>query len=270
MTFPASLLHVGANTITISIRQIGGRYFADHVMYDYVRLELTGYVPPPPAGVAAYAGNNCNLVCWPVTPGATSYNIFRTTTSGSNYTLITNGLTGPVCGSGTNNATYLDTNAVNGTTYYYVVQSVNPGGQQHQFAGKPRRDAVRRHLSASAPAAPTGLAVGSVAHQSVTLNWSASSGANFYTVYRSTLVNTGGGSSNTLSTIVLNNTNTGTSYTDTSPTDGSIYSYYVTATSAGGTSGNSNFGRGRASARGARPPRPVRSRANSCRPPTSR
>ena len=38
-------------------------------MYDYLRLELTGYVPPPPASVAAYAGNNCNLVCWPVTPG---------------------------------------------------------------------------------------------------------------------------------------------------------------------------------------------------------
>ena len=53
-------------------------------------------------------------------------------------------------------------------------------------------------------------------------------------------MNTGGGSSNTLSTIVLNNTNTGTSYTDISPTDGSIYSYYVTATSAGGTSGGSS------------------------------
>ena len=34
--------------------------------------------------------------------------------------------------------------------------------------------------------------------------------------YRSTLVNSGGGSSNTLSTIILNNTNTGTTYTDTS------------------------------------------------------
>ena len=97
-------------------------------MYDYLRLELTGYVPPPPASVAAYAGNNCNLVCWPVTPGATSYNILRSTTSGSGYVSITNGVTGPVCGSGANNATYLDTTAVNGTTYYYVVQSVNPAG----------------------------------------------------------------------------------------------------------------------------------------------
>jgi autotransporter-associated beta strand protein len=73
----------------------------------------------------------------------------------------------------------------------------------------------------------------------VTLNWSASSGANYYTVYRSTLVDTLGGASNTLSTTVLNNTNTDTSYTDTSPTDGSIYSYSVTATSAGGASAGS-------------------------------
>ena len=28
----------------------------NHAMYDYIRLELTGYVPPPPASVAAYRG----------------------------------------------------------------------------------------------------------------------------------------------------------------------------------------------------------------------
>jgi len=52
-------------------------------------------------------------------------------------------------------------------------------------------------------------------------------------------VNTGGGSSNTLSTIILNNAVTNTSFTDASPTDGSIYSYFITAASPGGTSGNS-------------------------------
>ena len=207
-------------------------------MYDYIRLELTGYVPPPPTSVAAYAGNNCNLISWPVTPGATSYNIFNTTTSGSNYTLVASGVTGPVCGSGYNNATYLDTNAVNGTAYYYVVQSVNPVGNSTNSPESPGAT-PDAGIFTGAPAAPTDLTVGSVAHHSVTLNWSASTGANFYTVYRSTLVDTLGGASNTLSTIVLNNTNTGTSYTDTSPTDGSIYNYFVTATSAGGTSGNS-------------------------------
>ncbi|MDQ2732643.1 MAG: hypothetical protein M3Y56_13375, partial [Armatimonadota bacterium] len=42
-----------------------------------------------------------------------------------------------------------------------------------------------------------------------------------------------------LRTIVLDDAITGTSYTDSSPTDGRIYRYYVRATSAGGASGPS-------------------------------
>ena len=236
ITFAASLLQVGQNTIILTMRKAD--YFANHAMYDYLRLELTGYVPPAPASVTAYAGNNSNLICWPVTPGATSYNLLRSTTSGSGYVSITNGVTGPVCGSGFNNATYLDTSAANGTTYYYVVRSANTVGSSvnsSQSSGVTPSVGI----SSSAPAAPTGLAVGSATHQNVTLNWSAAPGANFYTINRSTLFNNGGGASNILGTIVLANNVTGTTYTDTSPTDGSLYRYVVTATSAGGTSGNS-------------------------------
>ena len=238
INFPAAMLHAGANTINIGIRQTGGSYFADHAMYDYIRLELGGYIPPPPASAVAYAGNNCNLVCWPIVPGATSYNILRSTNASSNFASVTNGVTGAVCGSGAVNATWLDTTAGNGTNYYYVVRAVNPTGSSTNspasFSTTPSAG-----ISASAPAAPTGLTVGSVAHQSVTLNWSAATGANYYSVYRSTLANTGGGSSNVLSTILLNNADTNTTYTDTTPNDGSIYSYVVTATSAGGISTNS-------------------------------
>jgi hypothetical protein len=56
--FPASLLKAGQNTINVNMRR--GGYFANCAEYDYLRLELTGYVPPPPSGVTAYAGNNCN------------------------------------------------------------------------------------------------------------------------------------------------------------------------------------------------------------------
>ncbi len=236
LTFPAGLLQQGQNTLTINMRK--GSSFFPHAMYDYIRLELSGYVPPAPASIVAYAGNTSVLLSWPVTPGATSYNILRSTTSGSGYVPITNGVVGPVCGSGWNNATCLDTSAANGTTYYYVVQSVNPGGASTNSppsAGATPSGA----LSTGAPAAPIGLAVTSVGHQSVTLNWNASPGANFYSVYRSTLVDNLGGASNVLGTIVLNNTNAGTTYTDTALTDGSIYSYFITATSAGGTSANS-------------------------------
>ena len=236
--FAASLLQAGQNIITLNMRNGGGAAGKNHAMYDYLRLELTGYVPPPPESVAAYPGNHGVLIGWPVTPGATGYNVLRTTTSGSGYVSITNGVTGPVCGSGYSNATFLDTTAVNGSTYYYVVQSVNPVGTS---TSSPESSGATPggSFSTSAPAAPTGLTVGSVGHQSLTLNWNASSGANFYTIYRSTLFDNGGGASNVLRTIVLANNITDTTYTDTSPTDGSIYSYFVTATSAGGTSGYS-------------------------------
>jgi autotransporter-associated beta strand protein len=235
-TFSGSLLQQGQNTVTLNMRK--GGYFANHAMYDYIRLEMQTYIPPPPASVLAYPGNNGSLVCWPVTPGATSYNVLRSTASGNGYIALTNGVIGPVSGSGWNNATLVDTTAVNGTMYYYVVQSVNTVGasaNSPQSAGT----SPAGSLSAAPPAAPTGLTATSAGHQSVALNWSASSGANFYTVYRSTLVNNGGGASNVLGTIVLANNVTGTTYTDTSPTDGAIYSYAVVATSAGGTSGNS-------------------------------
>ena len=240
INFPAAVLHAGANTINIGIRQIGGSYFADHAMYDYIRLEMTGYVPPPPASATAFAGNNCNLVTWPVVPGATGYSILRSTNASSGFVSITNGVTGPVCGCGAVNASWLDNTAGNGTNYFYAVRAFNPTGSSTSsptsFGTTPSAG-----NSTSAPAAPTGLAVGGVAHQSVTLNWGASSGANYYSVYRSTLANSGGGSSNVLSTILLNNAVTNTSYTDASPTDGSICRYFVTATGAGGTSTNSAF-----------------------------
>lgn len=236
ITFPANLLKQGNNAITINMRK--GGYFANHAMYDYIRLELTGYVPPAPTEVLAYPGSDCNLVCWPVTPGATSYNVFRSTTPGSGYASITNGVVGPVCGSGWDNATWIDPTAINGTTYYYEVQSVNPDGvsaNSPQSAGA----TPSASMSTSAPAAPIGLTVSSVAHHSVSLAWDASPGANYYTVYRFTLYDNGGGASNILNTIVLDNNVSGDTYSDDSPSDGSIYSYYVTATSPGGTSGNS-------------------------------
>lgn len=232
---PSTYLRQGQNTITLNMRKGGS--FDNHAMYDYIRLELPGYVPPPPASVAAYAGNNSNLICWPVTPGATSYNVLRSLTSGNNFVSITNGVIGPVCGSGWNNAAFLDTNVVNGTSYYYVVQSANPvGGSTNSPQASATPSAA---ISPAPPAAPLGLAVSTAAHQSITLTWSASAGANFYTLYRSTLANNGGGASNILGTVVLANNLTNPTYTDNSPTDGSIYSYAVAATSAGGTSPNS-------------------------------
>jgi fibronectin type 3 domain-containing protein len=49
---------------------------------------------------------------WTASAGATSYSVRRSTTSGSGYTVLVNGLT---------TTSHTDTTVINGTTYYYVV-----------------------------------------------------------------------------------------------------------------------------------------------------
>ncbi|MEO5712742.1 MAG: polysaccharide lyase family protein [Luteolibacter sp.] len=242
VTFPGTLLKAGANTITIAQRQVGGTYFANHAMYDYLRLELTNFVPPAPASVTAYSGNNSVLLSWPAVAGATSYKILRSIVSGSGYASLATGVTGPVCGSGPTNATYVDNTAVNGTTYYYVVQSTNP---VNSSVNSTPSTGVTPSSGASivAPAAPTGLVL-TPGNAAVTLNWTASPNASYYTIKRSTLTLNGGNSvtlPNTipLNTITLNNAVSGTSYTDTSPTNGSLYSYTVSAANSAGATGES-------------------------------
>src|SRR3569833_2925674 len=104
------------------------------------------------------------MICWPATPGATSYNVLRSSTSGSSYVSITNGGIGPVCGSGFNNASYVDPTAANGTTYYYVVQSVNPVGSS-VISVESSGTAPNGSVSVSPPATPVGLTVSSAVHQ---------------------------------------------------------------------------------------------------------
>ena len=237
LTFPASLLKSGTNLNAITINMRKGGYFANHIMYDYVRLELPGYIPPAPSAVAVYPGNDSILLSWPLTPGATSYNVLRSTTPGTNYVAIAggSGITGPVCGSGPTNANWLDTTATNSTVYYYVVRSVNTTGtsaNSSQSAGV----APSASVVTTAPAMPAGV-VATGSNRSATVSWTPSPGASYYIIQRSTMYDNNGGTYNTLGTITLSNTTTATTYTDASkPVNGTIYSYTVTAVNASGTS----------------------------------
>ena len=72
-------------------------------------------VPPAPTGLSAAAGNAQVALTWTASSGATSYDIYRGTTSGGE-TLVDSGITG---------TSFTDTGLTNGTTYYYEVTAVN-------------------------------------------------------------------------------------------------------------------------------------------------
>lgn len=77
--------------------------------------------PSAPAGLTAAGGNRQITLTWGAVNGATSYNVYRgTTANGQAATPIATGLTSPG---------YVNTGLTNGTTYFYKVTAVGPGGE---------------------------------------------------------------------------------------------------------------------------------------------
>jgi hypothetical protein len=75
-------------------------------------------VCPAPPNLAALIGNAQVALTWDSSPGATSYNVQRSTISGGPYTLLAN----------TAGTAFTDTTVTNGITYYYVVSALNALG----------------------------------------------------------------------------------------------------------------------------------------------
>jgi len=75
--------------------------------------------PSTPTNVVAAAGNGEVALTWSASTGATSYNVQRSTVSGGPYTSISSPTT----------PGYVDTNVVNGTSYYYVISAVSAIGK---------------------------------------------------------------------------------------------------------------------------------------------
>jgi autotransporter-associated beta strand protein len=225
--FSGSLLHSGSNNIQIFCPQSNPGYFANGIVYDYLRLEVPGYVPPAPASLTALSGSSRIVLNWPPSPGATTYNILRSTINGSGYALLTGTVTGPICGSTPQPAAYIDTTASNGTGYYYVVQAVNPAGTS---ANSVQATGTASATAPAAPAAPTSLSI-TPGNEQALLTWKASTGASLYNVQRS--ITPGGPYTPVVSSV------SGTSCTDTGLTNSDSYYYVVSAVNASGTSANS-------------------------------
>ncbi len=142
----------------------------------------------------------------------TEYRIYRSTTSGSGYSLLT---TVP-----SSQTTYSDTSVNAGNTYYYMVAAVNSLGTG--------LNSTEVNVNVvDVPSAPQNLQA-SATSGSVTLTWDppASDGGSqilLYKIYRST---TQGGS---YTNIANTSDGTTTTYTDTSVVNGQTYYYVVSA-----------------------------------------
>jgi hypothetical protein len=159
--------------------------------------------------VAAVAGNAQVTVTWDVVPGATTYNLWRATTSGGPYTLIAGNIGGVNLG-------YTDSNVTILTTYYYVV-TANGNGTSVNSA----------EVSASPTVIVSGLTASVVGSQ-VRLQWNTNNGVTGYNVKRSAV----SGGPYALLAANLGATN----YTDATVSSCQTYYYVVTITNAGNES----------------------------------
>jgi uncharacterized repeat protein (TIGR03803 family) len=198
------------------------------------------YQPPNVIFLTATPGNAVVTLSWSAANRATTYNVKRSTTSGSGYTVIAS----PSAGVNNDQTTFVDSTLTNGKTYYYVVSGSNGGGESVNSL-----EACATPLSP--PDVPTGL-VASSGNGMVVLNWNASLRGLVYIIERSA---TAGGPYMPVGSILqdedypdspLTWSDTGDQCAstagvyDSSPVNGTTYYYVIVASNVGGLSGNSN------------------------------
>lgn len=125
--------------------------------------------PLDPTGIAAKAGTDQATISWSAMTDATSYNVYYGTTAGVSKSTAANSVTN-VTG-----AACTVPGMINGTTYYFVVTSVNGNGES----------IASSEVSATPLARPSGIQATAGDNQ-VTLSWTAAAGATAYNIYYST------------------------------------------------------------------------------------
>jgi len=123
-----------------------------------------GYPGEAPAQLTATPGNAQVTLSWiSIDPTVISFNVYRSTTSGTGYALLVS-IPAASSTTGANGYnTYVDQTAQNGVTYYYVVTGVNnigEGGDSNQASATPE----------APPATPTNLTA-TPGNASVNLTW---------------------------------------------------------------------------------------------------
>ena len=162
-----------------------------------------------PHMTSASAGANGITVKWNAVSGASSYQVYRKTASGSWGRLATTGST-----------SYTDTSAKDGVLYYYTARCLDGSGNLVSGHESPGVSATWSSSVLSAPKMKSASSAGN----GIKVTWIAVEGASKYQVYRKTE----GGSWGRLAVA------TGISYTDTSAKNGTTYYYTVRCLNSSG------------------------------------
>lgn len=149
---------------------------------------------------------------WAAVDGATSYNIYRSTTSGSGYTFVSNSTTNG----------FVDSGLIFDTAYYYKVAFLYGGLTESQWSPE-----FNVRTSLAPPAAPSGQTAIAVNSSKINLSWTAALKATGYRIYRSA------DAGNTYTKVY---DGAALSFSDTGLNPITTYSYKITAYNANGES----------------------------------
>jgi fibronectin type 3 domain-containing protein len=156
-----------------------------------------------PSGLAMDAATSTTIsLKWQAASGATSYKVYRSTSSSGQFTAIATVTT----------TTFTDTGLSEATTYYYKVSSIKDAFESS------KSNSISAATVSSGPATPTGLTATVASSTSINIKFTAVTGATGYKLYWST-------DNKSFTEIALS----GTTYTHTGLTASTTYYYKVGA-----------------------------------------
>jgi pectate lyase/fibronectin type 3 domain-containing protein len=202
-------VYVGLAVAAASAQFTDVQIYQNGILYD---SNAGVEAPAIPENLTAVSIDSVVTLQWTAVSGASSYNIYRSTTSGSGYSKI-----------GTSTTTsFTDSNVVGSTQYFYSV-SAQAGGME---SGISAESSVTTPLSA-----PTGL-FAVAGDGTIQLTWTAAKGSTSYNVKRGI---------DGLSLATIREGVSESSFTDDGVSNGTTYYYAVSAVNENGESANSNM-----------------------------